>query len=167
MSLVFDDDKTNFFSRGINQETEATVTNTPGQKINCNYNTSYWRDSNSEVESFTLEVQTQIKPRGTVCFSKDSSFFIYSGDLSTKSTNVDGVKSSDFIIICDLQQLDENGNSQLDKSNTCKLKPEKPAYLVKWTRFGTVTKYKWSRIRAYGCSFGERNGITQIDVQNV
>ena len=24
------------------------------------------------------------------------------------------------------------------------LKPEKPAYLVKWTRFGTVTKYKWS-----------------------
>ncbi len=77
-------------------------------------------------------------------FFKDSSFFIYSGDLSTKSTNVDGVKSSDFIIICDLQQLDENGNSQLDKNNTCKLKPEKPAYLVKWTRFGTVTKYKWS-----------------------
>ena len=63
-------DNTIFYSRGINQETEATITNTPGQSINCLYNQSYWRDNNNQVENFTLEVQTQIDPSWYCLFFK-------------------------------------------------------------------------------------------------
>ena len=130
-------DKTNFFSRGINQETEATVTNTPGQTINCNYNTSYWRDSNSEVESFTLEVQTQIKPRGTVCFSKDTRHYLSDGQLKQPQTNlnVDGRLVNNYIIIC-------------SSGAKCPLSKWKdPTYLVEWNRFGNISKYKWNEKR--------------------
>ena len=130
-------DKTNFFSRGINQETEATVTNTPGQTINCNYNTSYWRDSNSEVESFTLDVQTQIDPSGTVCFSKDTRHYLSDGKLKQPQTNlnVDGKVVNNYIIIC-------------SSGAKCPLSKWKdPTYLVEWNRFGNISKYKWNEKR--------------------
>ena len=135
------DDKTTFYSRGVNQETEATITNTPGQKINCNYNTSYWRDSNSEVESFTLDVQTQIKPRGTVCFSKDTRYFLKEGKLSKQSNvSIEGRLSDNYIIIC----TTENANKSGGKCATTQAEGlEKPAYLVEWNRFGNISKFKW------------------------
>ena len=131
------DDKTNFFSRGINQETEATVTNTPGQTINCAYNTSYWRDSNSEVENFTLDIQTQIDPRGTVCFSKDTRHYLSDGALKQPQTNlnVDGRIVNNYIIIC-------------SSGAKCPLSKWKdPTYLVEWNRFGNISKYKWNEKR--------------------
>ena len=136
--VVDGSDTKTFTTRGLSQKSFTSKRSS----ITCDSSSSYW--DKDKVHLHITDIRVHIAKSGAVCFSKDSSFFIYSGDLSTKSTNVDGVKSSDFIIICDLQQLDENGISQLDKNNTCKLKPEKPAYLVKWTRFGNVTKYKWS-----------------------
>tara|TARA_B100000945_G_scaffold115848_1_gene92027 strand:- start:3204 stop:3854 length:651 start_codon:yes stop_codon:yes gene_type:complete len=136
--VVDGSDTKTFTTRGLSQKSFTSKRSS----ITCDSSSSYW--DKDKVHLHITDIRVHIAKSGAVCFSKDSSFFIYSGDLSTKSTNVDGVKSSDFIIICDLQQLDENGISQLDKNNTCKLNPEKPAYLVKWTRFGTVTKYKWS-----------------------
>ena len=130
-------DKTTFYSRGINQETEATVTNTPGQKINCLYNTTYWRNSDSEVESFTLEVQTQIDPLGTVCFSKDTRHYLSDGKLKQPQTNlkVDGKVVNNYIIIC-------------SSGAKCPLSKWKdPTYLVEWNRFGNISKYKWNEKR--------------------
>jgi len=131
-------DNTIFYSRGINQETEATITNTPGQSINCLYNQSYWRDNNNQVENFTLEVQTQIDPIGTVCFSKDTRHYLAEGKLKQPQTNlsVDGRLINNYLIIC-------------SSGTTCPLSSgwKDPTYLVEWNRFGNIAKYKWNEKR--------------------
>ena len=134
-------DNTIFYSRGINQETEATITNTPGQSINCLYNQSYWRDNNNQVENFTLKVQTQIDPIGTVCFSKDTRYFLKEGKLSKQlNVSIEGRLTNNYIIIC----TTENANKSGGKCATTQADGlEKPAYLVEWNRFGNISKFKW------------------------
>lgn len=130
-------DSTSFQTRGINQETEATVTNTPGQKINCSYNTSYWRISDSLVDSFTLDIKTQIDPRGTVCFSKDTRHYLSEDKLKQPQQNisVDGRIVNNYLIIC-------------SSDAKCPLSGWKdPTYLVEWNRFGNISKYKWNEKR--------------------
>ena len=59
------------------------------------------------------------------------------GFSRSKNRNViiEGEATINYIIICDTK---ENGN--MCPSNNLK----KPAYLVKWSRFGSVSKFKWN-----------------------
>ena len=58
---------------------------------------------------------------------------------SNTNINIEGAPTANYIIICTLDNAKKNGQK-------CprKLGLERPAYLVKWSRFGNVTKYKWS-----------------------
>ena len=62
----------------------------------------------------------------------------------SKSSNsrltLDGRSTPNYIIVCSYDQAETNAGKCPAK--TSKLK--NPAYLVKWCRFGNVTKYKWN-----------------------
>ena len=65
-----------------------------------------------------------------------------SEEVIYQNTNVklDGVDTPNHIILCTLKNAEANGG-KCPKSGA---KLEKPAYLVKWSRFGNVSKYKWN-----------------------
>ena len=83
---------------------------------------------------------------GAVCFSKDGSYYGSSGSLaSNPNVNVRGKTTSTYIVICDLDQYDINGDSQIGSNGKCKLSSlQQPAYLVEWSRFGGINLFKWS-----------------------
>ena len=59
---------------------------------------------------------------------------------SNTNVKLDGVDTPNHIILCTLKIAEANGG-KCPKSGA---KLEKPAYLVKWSRFGNVSKYKWN-----------------------
>ena len=77
------------------------------------------------MHTYSADVKVNISGNGTVCFSKDTTFYLTGSKLASK----------DFLILC---HKTENTGKQ------CANRPEKPAYKVEWNRFGGVTQYKWS-----------------------
>ena len=55
---------------------------------------------------------------------------------------IEGRKDAkDYVIICTNENaVASGGNCAINQANGL----EKPAYLVEWTRFGNVSKFKWS-----------------------
>ena len=110
-----------FETRGMSQKTfvkkRATLIN------NCPAEKGNW--DNKQVHTYSADVKVDIDGNGTVCFSKDTTFYYADYKLEKK----------DSIILC---HKTENTGKQ------CASKPEKPAYKVEWNRFGGVTQYKWS-----------------------
>ena len=87
--------------------------------------------TNPEVRHFeTDEVNISIS-NGAVCFSKDGTKFLQTGSLQNQFIiKIDGENQKDYVVVC-------------GKNNSCDvIAPEKPSYLVLWSRFGTITKYK-------------------------
>ena len=80
-----------------------------------------------------------------VCFSQDGSYYSYK-NLANKNVTLEGRTSNQYIIFCKTSVAAKN-------SNKCPISTpdlEQPAYLVEWSRFGNVTRYKfngktWSR----------------------
>ena len=78
-----------------------------------------------------------------ICFGKGGNYYKATNALSKGSnTNiiVEGSTTPNYIVICTYENAKKNGNKCPTKGNAL----EKPAYLVKWSRFGNVSKFKWS-----------------------
>ena len=78
-----------------------------------------------------------------ICFGKGGNYYKATNALSKGSnTNiiVEGSATPNYIVICTYENAKKNGNKCPTKGKAL----EKPAYLVKWSRFGNVSKFKWS-----------------------
>ena len=78
-----------------------------------------------------------------ICFGKGGNYYKATNALSKVSnTNVviEGNSTPNYIIICTYKNAQKNGNKCPTRGKAL----EKPAYLVKWSRFGNVSKFKWS-----------------------
>lgn len=130
--------KTSFYTKGITQENFSNEINS-GNVIACkNVSTSYW--TNHSIDIYETDKKVHISSDGAVCFSKDGSYYKTSGDLTTNlNITLEGLSSTtnNYIIFC-------HGTGSADFNGiitTCE--GQDPAYLVNWSRFGSVSTYKW------------------------
>ena len=83
----------------------------------------------------------QSRKKASICFSLREKYYGTSGDFKGQS-NYNLENSSNytdkFIILC----TDKNGS--LCPKPKKKDDIQKPAYLIEWTRFGNVNKFRWS-----------------------
>ena len=78
-----------------------------------------------------------------ICFGKGGNYYKATNALSKVSnTNVviEGRSTPNYIIIGTYKNAQKNGNKCPTRGKAL----EKPAYLVKWSRFGNVSKFKWN-----------------------
>lgn len=154
-----------FFTKGMRDATFSEILNDPKKKPECKQTQSgHWDTINSQTTKllgstfsdyfeiynpeaeFALdktELRTQIALGATLCFGKSGNYYKVTGDLSKLSnTNItlEGAPTPNYIIICAYDA--KKNNSVCGRNAAGGL--EKPAYLVKWSRFGNVSKYKWS-----------------------
>ena len=130
-----------FYAKGISQSTLSNLLNA-GTKISCPMtNSSYW--DNHEINLLNINIGTHVNGASAVCFSKDGSYYKLEGKLKNNfNLIIEGrTNAKDYVIICTTENaIASGGNCAINQANGL----EKPAYLVEWTRFGNVSKYKWS-----------------------
>ncbi len=134
-----------FTTKGMTQDTMSIKLNQASTKsLDCTIvNSGYW--DNHLVDKYTAEVGVNISGSGAVCFSKDGSYFSEKNRLEdSQVTNITlaGRTSNNYLIIC----LPKSGGGGLviigGGSGACGV--DKPQYLVEWSRFGNIKKFKWS-----------------------
>ncbi len=119
-------------TKGIYQDTYSEKINSGG--ITCSKDNKYWDET---VQEIVIDTQVHKDKEGAVCFSKDGTKFLQTGSLKNQFIlKINGEDEQDYVVVC-------------GKSITCDVTTigkknglKKPAYLVLWSRFGTVTKYK-------------------------
>ena len=114
-------------TKGIYQDTYSTKINSGG--IQCSKDNSYWDET---VQEIVIDTQIHKDKEGAVCFSKDGTKFLQTGSLQNQFIiKINGEDQKDYLVVC-------------GKSNSCDVSGtlKKPSYLVLWSRFGTITKYK-------------------------
>ena len=136
-----------FTSKGMTQDTMSIKLNQASTKVlDCTIvNSGYW--DNHLVDIYTAEVGVNISGSGAVCFSKDGSYFSEKNKLNNLTNsnqinlNLEGRNTNNYLIIC---PASSSGGSMLvgGGSNSCG--SSKPQYLVEWSRFGNIKKFKWS-----------------------
>ena len=128
--------------------TKGMYSDTYSEKINsgsikCSKDNKYWDET---VQEIVIDTPVHTDKQGSVCFSKDGTKFLQTGSLENQyGFFVNGEEVKDYALVCSESNAKQNGGK-------CDLKPlgkknglTKPAYLVLWSRFGTVTKYKWGK----------------------
>ena len=133
-----------FTTKGMSRKSLSSTLNA-GNSLNCDIvNSGVW--DNHKVHRHEAEVAVHKKTSGAVCFSRDGSYFGYSGSLTGNlNITLDGRNVKDYIILCDLDQLNSGGISQIGGDGECQIsKLQKPAYMVEWSRFGGIHIRKWS-----------------------
>ena len=100
--------------------------------LTCDMNSdTYW---NETLSTFTLEnIFVNVQDQNGVCFSKNADNYMTIGDIRNNAALVsaDNAKITNYLIFC-------------RTSLNCGPTPETPAYMVVWTRFGNVTKFKYN-----------------------
>ena len=137
--------ETNFTTKGIYQDTYSNILNDSNIKIECKIeNSKYWDEHKVETTSKSVAVHFDVD--SSVCFSKDGSKFLKEGKLKSNiNLKIAGEEKADYLILCAPRNAEKTGNKcALDPRKVGKPSYGKPSYLVLWTRFGTVKKYKWS-----------------------
>ena len=152
-----------FFTKGMRETTFSAILNDPNKTPSCKITQSgHWDTINNQSINLSgstfsdyfevynpeqgidkTELRTQIALGATLCFGKSGNYYKVTGDLSKLSnTNItlEGAPTPNYIIICAYDS--KKNNSVCGRNAAGGL--EKPAYLVKWSRFGNVSKYKWS-----------------------
>ena len=82
---------------------------------------------------------------GSVCFSTDGAYFEKTGEiLDFLNVTAPGGKESDdetdnYIIVCSAKDSSYNLECPIESD-----KLKKPAYLIQWSRFGVINKYRWN-----------------------
>ena len=134
-----------FTSKGMTQDTMSIKLNQASTKsLDCTIvNSGYW--DNHLVDTYTAEVGVNISGSGAVCFSKDGSYFSEKNrleDSQVTSILLGGRNSNNYLIIC--SPSSSGGGIIIIGSGSGSCGISKPQYLVEWSRFGNIKKYKWS-----------------------
>jgi len=140
--------KVEFITRGQEPEDYNTNLNL-GKKPKCSTakTSIYFKDNEFDKydsEDEKISVQIDINLVGAVCFSQNGTYFEKEGRLSSSNNPnvlIEGRLSNNYVIICSKDNAAKTGK----KCATTKGDGlEKPAYLVEWSRFGNISKFKWS-----------------------
>ena len=97
---------------------------------------------NTEFEYEMKNILPEVPRLDTICFSRDEKYYMVKGNNLPRNKpitldNDASRKTSNYIIVCSMYDVGNAG-----KCNPSNLK--KPAYLISWTRFGNVKKFRWS-----------------------
>ena len=117
-------------ARGKNRRSINTLIN-GGGNLTCNtVDDNYWDDIVSEL---TFEVFVHLAAENAICFSKDASNYSVTTDISNNTTLItgDNISINNYLIFC-------------SSDDDCDITPQRPAYMVVWSRFGNVSKFKYS-----------------------
>ena len=129
-------------TKGIYQDTYSKKKNSKSG-IQCSKDNAYWDET---VQEIVIDTPVHTDKQGSVCFSKDGTKFLQTGSLENQTRYiVNGEEVKDYALVCSKSNAKKIGGkcdlNTLGKKNGL----TKPAYLVLWSRFGTVTKYKWGK----------------------
>ena len=128
--------------------TKGMYSDTYSEKINsgsikCSKDNKYWDET---VQEIVIDTPVHTDKQGSVCFSKDGTKFLQTGSLENQyGFFVNGEEVKDYALVCTESNAKQNGGKCDLKTLGKKNGLTKPAYLVLWSRFGTVTKYKWGK----------------------
>ena len=137
--------KVEFITKGQTPEKYNSILN-DGKKPECSTDASGVFDNNEfdKYDSEDEKISVQMNLVGTVCFSQNGTYFKEEGklhDSNNPNVSIEGRLSNNYVIICSKDNAAATGN----KCATTKGDGlEKPAYLVEWSRFGNISKFKWS-----------------------
>ena len=108
------------------------LSESPQILLTCDMNSdTYW---NETLSTFTLEnIFVNVQDQNGVCFSKNADNYMTIGDIRNNAALVsaDNAKITNYLIFC-------------RTSLNCGTAPATPAYMVVWSRFGNVTKFKYN-----------------------
>jgi prepilin-type N-terminal cleavage/methylation domain-containing protein len=131
-----------FITKGQSTEQYNSNLNEGKGTPNCSTATSGEFDKN-EFDTFeSTEIAVQFDTTyGAVCFSQNGTYYQTEGKLkSNLNVVVEGKSTKNYLIIC------PNVNAANKTVKKCALTVkdglEKPAHLVKWSRFGNISKFK-------------------------
>ena len=137
----------NIINQGNKPDCKITKTGTwdniSGQSttVNGDAYSEYIEYYNPEIGMDSIEIALQFTQESAVCFGKSGNYYKPVGALA-KATNsnlkIETVDTPNYIIICAKKM--QYQTNVLEGGNTL----EKPAYLIKWSRFGNISKYKWT-----------------------
>ena len=128
--------------------TKGMYSDTYSEKINsgsikCSKDNKYWDET---VQEIVIDTPVHTDKQGYVCFSKDGTKFLQTGSLENQyGFFVNGEEVKDYALVCSESNAKQIGGKCDLKTLGKKNGLTKPAYLVLWSRFGTVTKYKWGK----------------------
>ena len=128
--------------------TKGMYSDTYSEKINsgsikCSKDNKYWDET---VQEIVIDTPVHTDKQGSVCFSKDGTKFLQTGSLENQyGFFVNGEEVKDYALVCSESNAKQIGGKCDLKTLGKKNGLTKPAYLVLWSRFGTVTKYKWGK----------------------
>ena len=126
-------------TKGIYQDSYSEKMNSGG--VACSKDNNYWDET---VQEMVIDTPVHTDQQGYVCFSKDGTKFLQAGSLQNQyKFFVNGEEVKDYALVCSESNAKKIGGKCDLKTLGKKNGLTKPAYLVLWSRFGTVTKYKW------------------------
>tara|TARA_B100000780_G_scaffold232765_1_gene172822 strand:+ start:144 stop:776 length:633 start_codon:yes stop_codon:yes gene_type:complete len=120
-------------ARGKNKGSINTLLNAGGN-LACNIDDNdYWTVT---LANFTVaDISAHFGNLSAVCFSKNADDYMTIGDIEDNEDNPlqtdEGVDIVNYIIFCSNELL-------------CNTTPAMPAYMVVWSIFGNVTKFKYN-----------------------
>ena len=124
------DDTVRVQAKGKNKRSINTLINGGGNLTCDTVDNTYWDET---VSTFTFEVFVHLEDENAICFSKDASNYSVTTDISNNDDLVtsDNVTTTNYLIFC-------------SSDDDCDIDPQRPAYMVVWSRFGNVSKFKYS-----------------------
>ena len=105
---------------------------TPKILLTCdNTSATYWDET---LSTFTInDIFVHVEEESSVCFSKNADNYMITGDIENNGSLLtdDNVNIKSYLIFC-------------NTSDNCDRTPDTPAYMVVWSRFGNITKFKYN-----------------------
>ena len=131
---------TQIITRGLSRSAYTNRLNS-GNPMDCYTSSSFWT---SEVDNKTYDVATHIDRESSVCFSQNGTHYKTLGKIKNQlrvTLDEPSNATDQYLIMCTFDNAKKNGGKcPINKAKGL----EKPAYLVEWTRFGNVNKFRWS-----------------------
>ena len=138
IEISFLNDPFEIISKGMMKDTFSRTLN-QGGSLDCG-DTTPW--DNIEVKKFIAgdTIALHIDGKAAVCFSKDGSYYTTTGKLGNNlNINIEGNSKKEYLIICHKKDAKKNLCPKADDN----LKKNQPLYLIGWSRFGMIDKFKW------------------------
>ncbi len=103
-----------------------------GGNLSCDIGDDlYWDESVSTLDFEDIFVQ--FENESAICFSKNADNYTLEGDIAANADLItsDNITINNYLIFCTSQ-------------DDCDIEPERPAYMVVWSRFGNISKFRYS-----------------------
>ena len=120
-------------AKGKNKSSINTLLNA-GNNLTCDTDdVNFWDET---LSTFSLgDIFAHIQNESAVCFSKNADDYMTTDDITDNANSPlqtdEGANIVNYIIFC-------------STNNDCDITPKIPAYMVVWSRFGNVSKFKYN-----------------------